>query len=77
MQECGAEALPIISLISFLMGAILAFIGAVQLEQFGAQVYVANLVGLAMALEMGAMMTAITWQGAPARPSQPSSAPCR
>ena len=63
VQECGAEALPIVSLISFLVGAILAFIGAVQLEQFGAQVYVANLVGLAMALEMGAMMTAIIMAG--------------
>jgi phospholipid/cholesterol/gamma-HCH transport system permease protein len=44
LQECGAEALPIVSLISFLVGAILAFIGAVQLQQFGAQIYVANLV---------------------------------
>ena len=63
LQECGAEALPIVSLISFLVGAILAFIGAVQLQQFGAQIYVANLVGLAMALEMGAMMTAIIMAG--------------
>jgi phospholipid/cholesterol/gamma-HCH transport system permease protein len=62
-QECGAQALPIVSLISFLVGAILAFIGAVQLQQFGAQIYVANLVGLAMALEMGAMMTAIIMAG--------------
>ena len=50
LQECGAQALPIVTLISFLVGAILAFIGAVQLQQFGAQIYVANLVGLAMAL---------------------------
>ncbi len=63
LQECGAQALPIVSLISFLVGAILAFIGAVQLQQFGAQIYVANLVGLAMALEMGAMMTAIIMAG--------------
>jgi phospholipid/cholesterol/gamma-HCH transport system permease protein len=63
LQECGAEALPIVTLISFLVGAILAFIGAVQLQQFGAQIYVANLVGLAMALEMGAMMTAIIMSG--------------
>jgi phospholipid/cholesterol/gamma-HCH transport system permease protein len=63
LQECGAEALPIVSLISFLVGSILAFIGAVQLQQFGAQIYVANLVGLAMALEMGAMMTAIIMAG--------------
>jgi phospholipid/cholesterol/gamma-HCH transport system permease protein len=63
LQECGAQALPIVTLISFLVGAILAFIGAVQLQQFGAQIFVANLVGLAMALEMGAMMTAIIMAG--------------
>jgi phospholipid/cholesterol/gamma-HCH transport system permease protein len=63
IQECGAQALPIVTLICFLVGAILAFIGAVQLEMFGAQIYVANLVGLAMALEMGAMMTAIIMAG--------------
>jgi phospholipid/cholesterol/gamma-HCH transport system permease protein len=63
LQECGAQALPIVTLISFLVGAILAFIGAVQLQQFVAQIYVANLVGLAMALEMGAMMTAIIMAG--------------
>jgi phospholipid/cholesterol/gamma-HCH transport system permease protein len=63
LQECGAQALPIVTLISFLVGAILAFIGAVQLQQFGAQIYVANLVGLAMALEMAAMMTAIIMAG--------------
>jgi phospholipid/cholesterol/gamma-HCH transport system permease protein len=63
LQECGAQALPIVTLISFLVGAILAFIGAVQLQQFGAQIYVANLVGLAMVLEMGAMMTAIIMAG--------------
>jgi phospholipid/cholesterol/gamma-HCH transport system permease protein len=63
IQECGAQALPIVTVINFLVGAILAFIGAVQLQQFGAQIYVANLVGLAMALEMGAMMTAIIMAG--------------
>ena len=63
LQECGAQALPIVSLISFLVGLILAFIGAVQLRQFGAQIYVANLVGIAMAREMGAMMTGIVMAG--------------
>ncbi len=63
VQECGAQALPIVSLISFLVGLILAFVGAVQLEQFGAQIYVANLVGIAMAREMGAMMTGIVIAG--------------
>ncbi|MCK5421140.1 MAG: ABC transporter permease, partial [Deltaproteobacteria bacterium] len=59
IQECGAQALPIVSLISFLVGLILAFVGAVQLKMFGAQIYVADLVGIAMAREMGAMMTGI------------------
>jgi phospholipid/cholesterol/gamma-HCH transport system permease protein len=63
LQECGAQALPIVTLICFLVGAILAFIGAVQLAMFGAQIYVANLVGMAMVLEMGAMMTAIIMAG--------------
>jgi phospholipid/cholesterol/gamma-HCH transport system permease protein len=63
IQQCGAEALPIVTLISFLVGLILAFVGAIQLEQFGAQIYVANLVGLAMVREMGAMMTAIIMAG--------------
>ena len=63
IQECGAQALPIVSLISFLVGLILAFVGAVQLLQFGAQIYVANLVGLATVREMGAMMAAIIMAG--------------
>jgi len=63
VQEAGAEALPIVSLISFLVGTILAFVGAVQLQQFGAAIYVANLVGIAMVREMGAMMTAIVMAG--------------
>lgn len=63
VQECGANALPIVSLISVLVGMILAFVGAVQLRQFGAGIYVADLVGLAMAREMGAMMTAIIMAG--------------
>ena len=63
LQQCGAEALPIVSLISFLVGMILAYVGAVQLRQFGAQIFVANLVGLGMAREMGAMMTAIIMAG--------------
>jgi len=63
MQEAGAEALPIVTLISFLVGTILAFVGAVQLEQFGAEIYVANLVGIAMVREMGAMMTGIVMAG--------------
>ena len=48
---------------SFLLGVILAFVGAVQLQQFGATVYVANLVGVAMVRDMGAMMTGIIMAG--------------
>ena len=63
MQDCGASALGIVSLISLLVGLILAFVGAVQLQQFGATVYVADLVGIAMTREMGAMMTGIIMAG--------------
>lgn len=63
IQQSGAQALPIVSLISFLVGMILAFVGANQLRPFGAQIYVANLVGLGMAREMGAMMTGVIMAG--------------
>jgi phospholipid/cholesterol/gamma-HCH transport system permease protein len=63
IQQSGPEALPIITLISFLVGVILAFIGAVQLQRFGAQIYVADLVGIAIVREMGAVMTGIIMAG--------------
>jgi phospholipid/cholesterol/gamma-HCH transport system permease protein len=63
MQECSAQALPIVGLISFLTGLIFAFVGAVQLRQFGAGIYVANLVAVAMAREMGPIMTGIIMAG--------------
>jgi phospholipid/cholesterol/gamma-HCH transport system permease protein len=63
IQECGVDALPIVILISFLVGLILAFVGAVQLEMFGAQIYVANLVGIAMVRVLGAVMTGIVMSG--------------
>ena len=63
VQECGAQALPIVSLISFLIGLILAFVGNVQLANFGASLYVADLVGIAMVREMGVVMTAIIMSG--------------
>ena len=63
LQDTGAAALPIVTLISFLVGVILAFVGAVQLKQFGAQIYVADLVGLAMVRQMGALMAAIIMAG--------------
>ena len=63
LQECGAQALPIVSLISVLVGLILAFVGAIQLKAFGAQLYVADLVGIAMVREMAAIMTGIIVAG--------------
>ena len=63
IQECGAEALAISFVISLLVGLILAFVGAVQLRTFGAEIYVANLVTVAMTREMAAIMTAIVLAG--------------
>jgi phospholipid/cholesterol/gamma-HCH transport system permease protein len=63
IQQCGASAVGIVTLIAFLVGVILAFMGAVQLSQFGASIYVADLVGIGMVREMGAMMTAIIMSG--------------
>ena len=63
IQECGPSALPIVTLISLLVGLILAFVGAVQLAMFGAQLYIADLVALGMTREMGALMTAIIMAG--------------
>ncbi|MEO6027888.1 MAG: ABC transporter permease, partial [Candidatus Binatia bacterium] len=63
VQQTGADALPIVTLISFLVGTIFAFVGAVQLEKFGATIYVADLVGIAVVREMGAVMTAIVMAG--------------
>lgn len=63
MYECGVLSLPIISLTSMLFGLILAFVGAVQLTQFGAQIYVAGLVGIGMLRVMGAIMVGVVMSG--------------
>ncbi len=63
VQNAGARALPIVSMVSFLVGLILAFVATVQLKLFGAQIYVADLVGIAMARDMGAMMCGIIMAG--------------
>jgi phospholipid/cholesterol/gamma-HCH transport system permease protein len=63
IQDCGAQAFPIVSLISALVGLILAFVGAIQLKMFGAQIYVADLVGISMVRVMGAIMTGIIMAG--------------
>lgn len=63
IQEAGAAALPIVSLVSFLVGMILAYVGAQQLAKFGARIFVADLVGLATVVQMGALVTAIVLAG--------------
>ncbi|MFC1772326.1 MlaE family ABC transporter permease [Pseudomonadota bacterium] len=63
IQDVGPRSLAIVSLISFLVGLIVAYMGAVQLAQFGAQIFIANLVGLGMVREMGALMTGIIMAG--------------
>jgi phospholipid/cholesterol/gamma-HCH transport system permease protein len=63
IQDCGVDALGIVALVTFLVGTILAFMGAVQLQVFGASIFVADLVGIAMTRDMGAMMTAIIMAG--------------
>ena len=59
MQECGPQALGIVAMINFLVGLILAFVGATELTRFGASIYVADLVGIATVREMGCIMTGI------------------
>lgn len=63
LQETGPAAVPIVGLISLLVGIILAFIGAIQLSMFGAEIYVADLVGIGMVRVMGAIMTGIIMAG--------------
>jgi phospholipid/cholesterol/gamma-HCH transport system permease protein len=63
IQGCGIDALPIISLISFITGMILAYIGAMQLERFGAIIYVVSLIAIAMYCEMGVIMTSVIMCG--------------
>ena len=59
MERAGADAVPIVVLINFLVGFVMAFQGAVQLKQFGANIFVADLVGLSVTRELGPLMTAI------------------
>lgn len=63
LEDCGPKALGIVSLISFMVGLILAFVGAIQLKTFGAQVYVASLVTIGMIRIMGAIMAGIIMAG--------------
>jgi phospholipid/cholesterol/gamma-HCH transport system permease protein len=63
LQECGAQALPVVSLISLLLGLILGFVGAIELKLFGAQLFVADVVGVGMVRVMSAIMTGIIMAG--------------
>lgn len=63
IQQCGAMALPIVGLISFLVGVTLAYTGAIVLQQFGGDIWIADLIGLSMVREMGAVMTAVVLAG--------------
>lgn len=62
-QQCGAMALPIVSLVAFLIGVTLAYTAAVVLRQFGGDIFIADLIGLAMFREVGAVMTAVVLSG--------------
>jgi phospholipid/cholesterol/gamma-HCH transport system permease protein len=59
MERAGADAAPIVLLINFLIGFVMAYQSAPQLEQFGANIYIADLVGVAMTRELGPLMTAV------------------
>jgi phospholipid/cholesterol/gamma-HCH transport system permease protein len=59
MERTGADAVPIVLLINFLVGLVMAFQSSIQLQKFGATIFVADLVGIAMARELGPLMTAI------------------
>ena len=63
LEDCSYKALPIVALISFMVGLILAFVGAVQLKVFGAEIFVSSLVAIAMVRIMGAVMTGIIIAG--------------
>lgn len=63
MKKVGVDGLPIVALISFLLGLIMAFMSALQLKQFGANIYVASLVAIAMIRELGPIITAIIVAG--------------
>lgn len=62
-EQAGVNALPIVALISFIVGLVMAFQSAIPMKMFGAEIYVANLIGLAMVRELGPLMTAIVLAG--------------
>jgi phospholipid/cholesterol/gamma-HCH transport system permease protein len=62
-ERAGVNALPIVALISFIVGLVMAFQAAIPMKMFGAEIYVANLIGIAMVRELGPLMTAIVLAG--------------
>src|SRR5690606_13406519 len=62
-QETGLRAVPIVALMSFLIGVVLAFQGATQLKQFGAEVFVVDLIAISVLRELGILLTAIIVAG--------------
>jgi phospholipid/cholesterol/gamma-HCH transport system permease protein len=63
MQQCGPMAVPVVSLVSFLVGVTLAYVGAIVLRMYGGDIFIADLIGLAMVREVGAVMTAVVLAG--------------
>jgi phospholipid/cholesterol/gamma-HCH transport system permease protein len=63
MQQCGAMALPIVGLVSFLVGTTIAYIGSIVVRQYGGDIWIADLVGLAVFRELGPIMAAIVLAG--------------
>jgi phospholipid/cholesterol/gamma-HCH transport system permease protein len=63
VQRSGAEALPIVALVNFLVGIILAFVGITQLRRFGAEAFVADIVGISVVRDMGALITGVVLAG--------------
>ena len=63
VQRCGIDALLLVSLISLLVGMILAFVGSIQLKMFGAQIFISDIVGIAMVRVLSAVMTGIIMAG--------------
>ncbi|MEJ2716143.1 MAG: MlaE family lipid ABC transporter permease subunit [Deltaproteobacteria bacterium] len=63
VERSGSDAIPIVAVLSFLMGAVMAFQSAIQLRKFGANIFVADLVSLSICVEMGPLMTALIVAG--------------
>jgi len=63
MQQAGLNAIPITALLSVLIGVVLAYQGAFQLQQFGAEIFTVNLIGVSVLREIGVLMTAIVIAG--------------